>query len=246
VETQVKEGKKFTPLEKRAVSVYLDSTSEEQLVARVTTNDMGRAIISIPSSLQTAWLASPAHQFIAVMKDKEEITAELPVSIARISIDTVTEEGVRSIKVAVTQLGSDKQWSPAKDVELKVGVQRHGGVLTAGEEETYTTDSTGTVSVVFRHDSLPGDKNGELMLVAKAEENETFGNLYTEIKAAWGKTKDVSGNLLDQRTLWSTGSKTPFWLLFMASFIILGVWGTLIYLVFQLVRIKKAGRFAAE
>ena len=52
------------------------------------------------------------------------------------------------------------QWIPVNGVEMKIGVERLGGILSAGDDETYTTDSTGTVTTEFKKDSLPGDQHG--------------------------------------------------------------------------------------
>jgi hypothetical protein len=116
-----------------------------------------------------------------------------------------------------------------------------GGILPAGDEETYTTDSTGSVTAEFKKDSLPGDEKGNIVLAAKVEDNDLFGNLLVEKKAPWGIATKPDKNFFDQRTLWSTRFRTPIWLLFMAYSIVIGVWGTIIFLVFQIVKIKKLG-----
>ncbi len=33
-----------------------------------------------------------------------------------------------------------EEWVPAADVDMKVGINRLGGILSAGEEAIYTTD----------------------------------------------------------------------------------------------------------
>jgi hypothetical protein len=134
------------------------------------------------------------------------------------------------------------EWIPAKDVEMKVGVNRLGGILSVGDEETYTTDSTGTVSAEFKKDSLPGDQQGNIILVAKVEDNDKYGNLLIEKTVPWGLAITPQKNFFDQRTLWSTRYRTPLWLLFIAYSIVIGVWGTIIYLVAQIVKIGKLGK----
>ncbi len=136
---------------------------------------------------------------------------------------------------------ANNEWVPAKDVEMKVGVERNGSILSAGDKETYTTDSTGIVSVEFKRDSLPGDIKGNFILAAKVEDNDQFGNLLVEKTVPWGVTLKPDQSFFNQRTLWSTRFKTPLWLLFMAYSIVIGVWGTIIYLALQIVKIKKLG-----
>ena len=135
-------------------------------------------------------------------------------------------------------------WVPAKDVEMKVGVARSGGILSAGDEETYTTDSTGTVNAEFKKDSLPGDQKGNIALVAKVEDNDQYGNLLVEKTVPWGVALKPEKNFFDQRTLWTAQFRTPLWLMFMAYSIVIGVWGTIIYLISQLFKIKKLGKIS--
>ena len=153
-------------------------------------------------------------------------------------MDTSTSEGVHSINVQVMYF--EKDWVPAKDVEMKIGVERSGGgILSAGEEATYTTDSTGMVTVEFKRDSLPGDQQGNFVLVAKVEDNDLYGNLLIKKTVPWGVVVKPETGFFNQRTLWTTRFRTPPWLLVIAYSIVISVWGTLIYLIFQLLKIKK-------
>lgn len=93
----------------------------------------------------------------------------------------------------------------------------------------------------FKRDSLPGDVKGNFILAAKVEDNDQFGNLLVEKAIPWGVTLKPDQSFFNQRTLWSTRFKTPLWLLFMAYSIVIGVWGTIIYLILQIVKIKKLG-----
>jgi len=102
---------------------------------------------------------------------------------------------------------------------MKVAVKRLGGDLVVSEEETYTTDSLGMIEAEFGRDSLPGDEKGNLILVAKIDENEELGNLAVEKTVPWGIAMKTT-NDFDQRSLWATGNKAPVWLLFMAYHLI--------------------------
>lgn len=247
VQSGLQAGKKFEPLPKQVVKLFLDSSSAENLITKTYTDENGKAKITIPITLQSKWNSSPKHKFIAVLEAtsvEDERTTELEVTKAKILIDTVTNDGIRSITGQVFYY-ENNEWVPAKDVELRLGVQRFGGILSAGAEESFTTDSTGAVSVEFNKDSMPGDQKGNIMLVAKVEDNELYGNLIVGKKVPWGIPTTVEKGFFDQRTLWSTRFRTPLWLLFMAYGIMLSVWGTIIYLVIQIVKIKKLGVAAA-
>jgi len=245
LENSLKTGKKIEPLNNKVFQLYLDSNKTENFIATVTTDKTGKAKSFLPPSLKAAWEASPLHKFIAVATGKEEETAaELEILKSKIKIDTAIEEGTRRITVQVMKY-ENSEWVPANEVEMKVGIQRMGGILSAGDEETYTTDSSGTVNVELTKDSLPGDEKGNMVLVAKVEDNDQYGNLLVQKTVPWGVALKTDNSFFDQRTLWTTRFRAPVWLLFMAYSITIGVWGTIIYLVLQIIRIKRIGTAAS-
>ena len=133
------------------------------------------------------------------------------------------------------------EWIAVGKIEMKLSIKRLLGNLTVGEAETFTSDSTGTASAAFIKDSMPGDAKGNIILVARVEDNDSYGNLVVEKPVPWGKVAKAETNFW-HRTLWSTGNRAPVWLLVIAFAIIIGVWGTLIYLVRQVLKIKKMGK----
>ncbi len=244
VQTRIKVGRKFEPLPRQVVQLYLDSNSAENLIMKTYTDEKGKAKVIIPPSFKAKWSNSSKHSFIGVLEGtslEDERSTSLETTKAKILIDTSNNEGARIVNVTV-MFFENNEWLPAKDVEMKVGVARAASILSAGDEETYTTDSTGTATVEFKRDSLPGDLRGNIVLVAKVEDNEQYGNLLVEKTVPWGVSVKPGKNFFDQRTLWSTRFRTPPWLLLMAYSIVIGVWSTLIYLAFCIVKIKKLSK----
>lgn len=246
IHTQFKEGKKYSPAGNISGQVYMDGdSSEANLLGKFTTNESGVAKLILPAATQQIWNNATQHNFKASATGKgfESSETELSITKSKITIDTSSTDEAKSITVTVSQL-KDKEWVPAKDVELKIGISRLNSLLPVGDEETYTTDSTGQVTAEFKKDSMPRDMKGNIVLVAKVEDNELYGSLSVEKAVPWGVYKQYE-NSFSKRTLWATGNKTPIWLLAMAFSIIAGVWGTFVYLILQLVKIRKLGRTAA-
>ncbi|CAN5831095.1 hypothetical protein BH11BAC4_BH11BAC4_22830 [soil metagenome] len=239
LESSLKKNKVFTAQKNKTYELFLDSASAGNHIARLVTNEEGKAKAFIPVALKESWNAAAQHTFI-VKAGEEEVITDYVINKAKITIDTSTTDGVRSITASVMKLnGSD--WAPAADVELKIGIARLGGILSAGDEATYTTDSTGTVTVELKKDSLPGDLKGNYILTAKVEDNDQFGNLLVEKTVPWGTKLKQDNSFFNLRTLWTTRFRTPYWLLLMAYGIVIAVWSTMIYLVLQIVKIKKLG-----
>jgi len=244
VNAKEKVERKFIPQKNISASVYIGEQSETNLLGKIKTNETGEGKVYIPSFVKAAWdSAAPLNFSVTTEANKifESAKTEIAITRTKIEIDTVTEEETKKVSVKVMELNNG-EWLPAKDVELKIAIKRSLGNLPIGDEETYTTDSTGIVIAEFKRDSLPGDEKGNLILIARTEDNESYGNIFGEKIVAWGKSTKIDNSFFNKRALWATGFRAPFWLLGLASCIIIGVWGTLVYLIIQLLKIKKLGR----
>lgn len=240
LESKLKKNKNLTPRKNIKYELYLDSMTAGTLISKLQTDLRGTAKAFIPQNLKANWDAAAQHTFI-VMAGDEDVISDYVVTKSKITIDTATIDGIRNITVALMKWENDA-WVPSPEVEMKVGISRNGGsILPAGDDETYTTDSTGMVMVELKKDSIPGDLKGNYVLAARVEDNEEFGNLLAEKTVPWGLVRIADNTFFNKRELWTTRFRTPIWLLAMAYSIIIGVWGTLIYLVVQIVKIKKLG-----
>jgi len=243
VTTKTKIERKFIGVKDLKVNVYLNKVSDSNLLESFQSNITGEERIYIPTSFKGVWDATSSLTFIAVTaasKEFDETKSEAAITKAKIEIDTSRTDEAKNITVSVKEL-QNGEWVPAKGVELKIAVKRSIGNLPIGDEESYTTDSTGSVTAEFKRDSLLGNNKGNFILVARTEDNEKFGNLFAEKNVNWG-VAPIFDNSFNQRSLWATRSKTPFWLLALAGSIIAGVWGTIIYLILQMIKIRKMGR----
>ena len=234
---------KFQPVAGVEVKLFLDKDSSGKgigLIGKVVTNEKGKVTTDFPPSLEKIWKASPNHTFIAVTdktKDFDETNTEISIVKSKITIDTAADKNV----VATFSEFKNNEWVPVKGVEIKLGIKRQGGDLQIGEEQSYTTDSLGKVKGEFKKLGMPGDKTGNIVLVAKVEDNDQYGSLRIEKAEPWG-VKFVANDDFFQRALWGSQFHSPFWLVFMAYSIVIGVWGTIVYLIFLLLKIKKLGK----
>lgn len=232
---------RFKPVEGISLNLFLGSEGTANKIGTVITGEKGDGIAFIPQSLKKLWSDSVKHTFLATFDGNKKFSAakaDLTVSPAKILMTTAD----KSITATVLEK-KDAAWVPVKGVELKIAIRRMGGDLPVNETPTFTTDSTGTTSADFKRDSIPGGASGNITLVAKVEDNDTYGNLSIEKIVPWG-VKFIPVNTFDRRTLFATRDKAPIWLEFIAYSIIIAVWGILISLVFNIVKIYKLGKKA--
>lgn len=243
INTKKKTGRIFEPVKGVAVNVYFNETSERNLLGKITTASNGIGKVAIPASFKAAWDSATEVKFLAVSdssKEQESLNSDVTIKKAILILDTALVDGVRTITAQLKEKKGN-EWIAVKEIEMKVGVKRLGGNLTVGDADTYTSDSTGLASAAYKRDSLAGDEKGNLILVAKVEDNDIYGNLIVEKSVLWGKAVQADTHFW-HRTLWSTGNRAPVWLIFIAFAIIAGVWSTIIYLVRQIIKIKKIGK----
>jgi hypothetical protein len=236
-------GRKFEPVKGIKVNVYFNEAEAANLLGKVIMDVSGKGRIGFPPSFKNVWDSLSEFKFIALSdssRGKEPLSSNITIKKAILTIDTTSEDGARTVTAQLKEK-SGNDWIAVKDIDMKLGIKRLLGNLSVGDKETYTSDSSGISSAEFTKDSMPGDQRGNITLVAEVDDNDTYGNLATEKTVAWGTSIKPVQNFFDQRTLWTTRFRTPLWLLFVAYSIVIGVWGTIIYIVFQIVKIKKMG-----
>ncbi len=239
VNAKTKIDGKFRQVPDVAVSFYITDDMPAHLLGKAITNEKGEAVVFIPPSAREEWMKSAKPGFMVVSSASQlydAAKATLDVTKARIKLDTGAD---RKITAVLTEL-KDSSWQPIKGVDIKVAVKRMGGDLNVSEAPTYTTDSLGSISADFKRDSLPGDSKGNLILIAKVEDNDTYGNLTTEKTVPWGTAFKYASEF-NRRTLFARRGHSPLWLEWMAYTIIAAVWGVLLYLTGQIRKLKKLG-----
>jgi len=237
--TKTKIDGKFQLVAGIPLSFYIGSESPSNLLGKAVSNDKGEATILIPAAAKEEWNKTSKPSFIVVSaasKLYDGTKANTDIVKAKIKIDTAADKKI----VATLMELKDTVWAPVKGVDVKIAVERFDGDLNVSETQTYTTDSTGMASADFKRDTLAGDSKGNLILVAKVEDNDIYGNLSSEKTVPWGVATNFISQY-DRRTLFARRGHSPIWLEMLAYSIIVGVWGVLIYLILQIKKLKSLG-----
>jgi len=159
---------------------------------------------------------------ISLAQDKE----------AKMTILFEKHDTIRMCRVFVTS--EDK---PVAEVSVKIYVQRLFSLLPVGD--AVSTDENGDAEFIFP-DDIPGDSKGMLTVFAKIEDDENYGNLETKGEIRWGLIKSKSNPM--ERSLSASRDKAPIYFIIASNLIIAGIWGTLIYVIFQLFKIRRISR----
>lgn len=215
------------------IEFSVGSGSEAKKLGDAITDSKGVAIYTCkPDQLVTD--AEGKLNFKTSFAGKDSIEAgEEVVSVkrAKLEITPVKEDSVLSIKVKLVDLSTGTE-TPVDSTTLGVYVKRLFSAMKLGEG---TTDEAGETSVEVPN-NLPGDDKGNLTLLARLDESETYGMLEAAVVQQWGTP--VSYELKElPRALWSP--HPPVWMLVTFIILMTAVWGHYIVIIFELFRLRK-------
>jgi hypothetical protein len=157
---------------------------------------------------------------------------------AKISLSFSEKDSVRQVIANLTNAGT-----AVKDIDIHFYVKKSFGLLPL-EGDFTTTDENGEASVDFPTD-LPGDLSGNVIVIAKVEDDEKLGNLETMKTVNWGIPVKAEPKVA-VRSLTSSGDNAPWPLAITVTSLIVIVWGIIFYILYQLILIKKAGKYEVE
>ncbi|MFA6571123.1 MAG: hypothetical protein WCT77_07785 [Bacteroidota bacterium] len=129
---------------------------------------------------------------------------------------------------------------PLKDIEVHFYVKRLFGLLPIESSMgNIPTDEKGETSIDLPKKDFPGDTAGNIVIVAKIEENSTNSAIETQSVMKIGVPLKIEKDYFP-RTLWAPNA--PFALILTFLVLIGGVWCAYSFVAFQVYKIKKAGK----
>lgn len=165
-------------------------------------------------------------------KNMEEGVGEVSAKKARLIATPIAEDGKYSVQIKLVDLSNGTE-TPIPETTIGVFVKRQFSPLKVAEG---TTDEAGD-AIIEIPTGLPGDPNGNLVILAKLDENETYGYLEASLTGEkWGLP--VSNKPVDPpRALWS--AHPPIWMLVTFIILMAAVWGHYFVIVYELFRLRK-------
>jgi hypothetical protein len=156
-----------------------------------------------------------------------------PMEDAKISLSFTDENDVKSI----TALATDKDGLPIEELDLYFYVVRTFSLLPIGDIFN-TTDENGEVFVEFPND-LPGDSEGNVIIVVKIIESDIYNDSTLEITKNWGLPIILEDSKVEKRSLWAAAANAPISLIIIVSLTIISVWYIICYILFKLYKLSR-------
>ena len=151
---------------------------------------------------------------------------------AKITLTFEKADSLYVCKALVTSKGT-----PVVEVPVNLSVKRLFGNLPIGDP--VATDSTGVATFDFPQD-IPS-RDGKLTVFANITDDENFMNTEASRTVNWGKVVVSDNSNVEDRSIAAGRDKAPFFFITASLLIIFLIWGTLIYAVLQVFKIKRLG-----
>jgi hypothetical protein len=219
------------PLPGMEISFY--QGAKKELIGTIITDNKGIARLELSTDLKLQAEKGNPWAFSSEYKGNDttsSATADVGIRDVNLEMTLSLVDTVKTISINATVRENGKD-SPVSGEIVKVYVPRMFSLLPIGE---ITLDEKGSGSLEFPSD-LPGDKEGNLTIISKFEENEKFGNVEKQSLVKWG-TPTVFTESTSHRALWT--KTPPRWMIFTLSILLVGVWGHYLYAIISLIRIK--------
>lgn len=137
----------------------------------------------------------------------------------------------------ITTKAADQSGMPIEDLELYYFVKRTFSLLPIGDPFN-STDENGIIEVKFPND-LPGDTEGNVIIVVKILESDLYNDQTLEVSKNWGIPTVIEDPKTEKRSLWAAAANAPISLIVIVSSMIIAVWYIIFYIIFKLYKISR-------
>jgi hypothetical protein len=228
------------PLAGMSISFYSGNAGRE-LLGIASTDDKGVARLELPQDQDLPVDNDGLWTFRTEFSGNDTIEAVVSdLSIKDVKLDMVLSEAdsVKTITITAFTPGNDGD-IPVSEEVVMIYVPRMFSLLPVGEA---WLDENGSASLEFPKD-LPGDPEGNLTIIAKFEEHETFGNVERASLQKWG-IPSINPAPIAHRALWT--KTPPMWMIITLSILLTGVWGHYLFAIISLIIIKRESKKQKE
>ncbi len=144
-------------------------------------------------------------------------------------------DSVKTVTVWAFLPGNNHDSIPLAGEPVNIYVSRMFSLLKIGEG---SFDDQGRFTAEFPAD-LPGEADGTVQIIAKIEDNQQYANIETAQSYPWG-VPSMHGMYGSHRALWT--EIAPMWMIITLTILLLGVWGHYMYVIIQLILIKRESK----
>ena len=234
----IKKGDATLALKNAWVELTASNGTICKLLGKAKTDQEGNAVIKAASSGLPAdkdGMVAFSAKFAGNAK-YPAAEASFKAKPAKIRLFFSIEDSLRILKVTATEKNEKGEEIAIPKEKVLIYIPRLFSLLKIGE---IALDEQGTGTMEFPKE-IVGDTLGNLMVVAKIEENDKFGFVQGQNIINWGVHKQYYKAEVPSRELWTPIA--PLWMIITLIVMLAGVWAHYIYAVYELVMIRRLSK----
>jgi hypothetical protein len=234
--TAKNENRKYVPVPNAHINIYAVNGKAEELVGSGISGSDGQVITDLPKSLPLD--ADMKFTVVAKLENDaafEDAKDQGTFKEANLSVTVNPSDTNRVVTVTATEKGKDGKEKPIANATINFYVQRLFGTMPAAEDKTATTDETGSGTFILARD-IKGDTAGNITIVAKIEDNESYGNVDAKVSAHLGLKLGLDKDPFP-RALWEPKAPAP--LIITLSLIFSCIWCIYLTLFYTMAKLGK-------
>lgn len=164
--------------------ISFSAGSKKGLLGKVTTDDKGVATLLLSKDYQLPVEKDGNWTLISDYAGKDSIdaaTSELSIKDFHLEMKLGLVDSVKTVSLKAYTINNGKI-VPASGESIGLFVARSFSLLPVSDG---TFGEDGTLNIDFPTD-IPGDKEGNIIIVAKFDEHPTYGNVEKRVSSTWG------------------------------------------------------------
>jgi len=235
----VKNDQGFFALKNASIQFKASAGNDTRTVGKSVTDEEGNAVLKIYTKSVLPKDKEGKTVFIADFAGKgkyEPVSESVTAKQAKLTVTFSKIDSLRYILVRAEQVEADGTLRPAGKINVTLSVPRLFTPLKIGEVEL-GEDGTGKVEYPG---NIVGDSLGNILVIAKIEDNDLFGNIQGQSSITWGIPKQYYLAEMPTRELWTPIA--PLWMIVTLVIMLTGVWAHYFYAIIQLIMIRRSSK----
>jgi hypothetical protein len=234
-----KKEKGVFAIKNAVIEFFASGDKKTRNLGQAKADEEGNAVLKLPVAKGLPQDKDGKTTYTAKFNGKDKYRPALETftaKFARITVNFSKEDSLRFILVTATQVDRKDAIKPIQKEKIIVYVPRLFNLLKIGETDL---DVAGKGKVEYPG-NLVGDSLGNIIVIARIEDNDVFGNVQGQSSISWGIPKQYYLAEKPTRELWTPIA--PIWMIVTLIIMLTGVWAHYIYAVIQLIKIKQISK----
>ena len=226
---------RYVPLTNAVVEFYNLNDSTRVLMGKSQTDEKGESTFFIDGDYDLFKDSTGQVSFEVEYRGSDTIkgsTRKIEIKQATLEVSFFQKDTVKYIQVDANSFDSNDQPSPLEGQKVQFYIKGMFSLLNFGKEKT---DSNGIIIVAFPID-MPGDTSGVLTIIAKIEEDKTYGTIESMGRINWG----IPVSLKPEKHRGLGDTDAPLWMVYTLIILLSAVWFHYLYVIYLIVKIKLA------